>query len=120
MSATHDIEPWDALLETGRADERLVHDDRYESRAARLVSIPEELNWNVSQALEQAGIQHLYAHQAEALQKAFSGPTIVTTGTISTPARCRLSIAFNFTSKRFPTLRCAFAAFPMPSNCRYA
>jgi DEAD/DEAH box helicase domain-containing protein len=88
MSATHDIEPWDALLETGRADERLVHDDRYESRAARLVSIPEELNWNVSQALEQAGIQHLYAHQAEALQKALNGPTIVTTGTASGKSLC--------------------------------
>ncbi len=88
MSATRNIEPWDALLETGRADERLVHDDRYDSRPARLVPIPEELNWNVAQALAQAGIEHLYAHQAEALQKAFEGPTIVTTGTASGKSLC--------------------------------
>ena len=88
MSATRNTEPWDALLETGRADERLVHEDRYDSRSARLVSIPEELNWNVSQALARAGIEHLYAHQAEALEKAFDGPTIVTTGTASGKSLC--------------------------------
>jgi DEAD/DEAH box helicase domain-containing protein len=88
MSATRNTEPWDALLETGRADERLVHEDNYDSRPARLVSIPEELNWNVSQALARAGIEHLYAHQAEALEKAFDGPTIVTTGTASGKSLC--------------------------------
>jgi DEAD/DEAH box helicase domain-containing protein len=88
MSTTRDTEPWDGLLEAGRGDERLVHDDRYESRPARLVDIPQELNWNVVQALGQAGIEHLYAHQAEALHKAFDGPTIVTTGTASGKSLC--------------------------------
>src|SRR5450755_4662312 len=88
MSATRNTEPWDALLETGRADERLVHEDNYDSRPARLVSIPEELNWNVSQALARAGIEHLYAHQAEALHMAIEGPTIVTTGTASGKSLC--------------------------------
>ena len=88
MSTTRTTEPWDSLLETGRADERLVHEDRYASRPPRLVDIPAELNWRVSQALEHAGIEHLYAHQAEALHQAFDGPTIVTTGTASGKSLC--------------------------------
>jgi len=39
--------------------------------------------------------------------------TIVTTGTISTPALCRFSIAFNFTSNKLPTMRWALAALPI-------
>jgi DEAD/DEAH box helicase domain-containing protein len=88
MSTTRTTEPWDSLLETGRADERLVHEGRYASRPARLVDIPAELNWRVSEALEHAGIEHLYAHQAEALHQAFAGPTIVTTGTASGKSLC--------------------------------
>ena len=88
MSTTRTNEPWDSLLETGRADERLVHEDRYASRAPRLVDIPAELNWRVSEGLGHAGIEHLYAHQAEALQQAFAGATIVTTGTASGKSLC--------------------------------
>ena len=88
MSTTHETEPWEALLDAGRADERLVHDDVYQGRPARLVSIPGELSWKVTEALEHAGIEHLYAHQAEALHKAFDGPTIVTTGTASGKSLC--------------------------------
>ena len=43
---------------------------------------------------------------------------MVVTGTMSTPASCRLSMACSFTSNRLPTLRCELAALPMPSNCR--
>ncbi|MGP0050604.1 MAG: DEAD/DEAH box helicase [Solirubrobacteraceae bacterium] len=88
MSGVRETEPWEALLETGRTDQRLVHDAVYEARAARLVSIPEQLSWPVTQALLQAGIEHLYTHQAEALEKAFAGPTIVTTGTASGKSLC--------------------------------
>ena len=88
MATTRTNEPWDSLLETGRADERLVHEDRYASRPPRLVDIPAEVNWRVSQALEHAGIEHLYAHQAEALHQAFAGPTIITTGTASGKSLC--------------------------------
>jgi DEAD/DEAH box helicase domain-containing protein len=88
VSTVHETEPWGALLESGRSDERLVHDDVYDGRAARLVSIPPELSWNVAAALEAAGIKHLYAHQADALQKAFDGPTIITTGTASGKSLC--------------------------------
>ena len=45
---------------------------------------------------------------------------IVITGTMSTPFECRFSIARSFTSNKFPTARCEFAALPIPSNCRYA
>ena len=41
-----------------------------------------------SQALERAGIERLYEHQAEALERAFDGPTIVTTGTASGKSLC--------------------------------
>jgi DEAD/DEAH box helicase domain-containing protein len=88
VSAVRETEPWEALLTTGRSDERLVHDDVYEGRPGRLVSIPDQLSWPVSQALDQAGIEHLYAHQAEALLKAFEGPTVVTTGTASGKSLC--------------------------------
>jgi DEAD/DEAH box helicase domain-containing protein len=88
VSALRETEPWEALLTTGRSDERLVHDDVYQGRAGRLVSIPEQLSWNVTQALDQAGIEQLYAHQAEALLKAFDGPTVITTGTASGKSLC--------------------------------
>jgi DEAD/DEAH box helicase domain-containing protein len=88
VSALRETEPWEALLATGRSDERLVRDDVYDGRPGRLVSIPDQLSWPVVQALEQAGIEHLYAHQAEALLKAFDGPTVVTTGTASGKSLC--------------------------------
>ena len=71
MAITPETEPWDALLQSGRDDERLVHDDVYEGRPAGLASIPDELNWQVTGALERAGIEHLYRHQVDALHKAF-------------------------------------------------
>src|SRR5438270_2504496 len=81
-------EPWGELLETGRGDERLVHDDLYASQSARLVSLPIELAPPVRRALHEAGITELYTHQAEALEAAFEGPTIVTTGTASGKSLC--------------------------------
>jgi DEAD/DEAH box helicase domain-containing protein len=88
VSIVRETEPWEALLEAGRADDRLVRDDFYRARSARLVSVPEGLNRAVSSALEQAGIDNLYAHQADAVQAAFDGPTIITTGTASGKSLC--------------------------------
>jgi DEAD/DEAH box helicase domain-containing protein len=88
VSIVRDAEPWASLLETGRADERLVHDDIYEARFARRVSVPEDLNPVVQAALHQAGITELYLHQAQALESAFDGATIVTTGTASGKSLC--------------------------------
>src|SRR5947209_442167 len=88
MSIVHEAEPWAALLDSGRSDERLVHDDFYEARGARLVSLPETLSPAVQGALATSGITELYEHQAEALEAAFAGRTIVTTGTASGKSLC--------------------------------
>src|SRR3982074_3066435 len=86
--STTETEPWAALLEEGRSDERPVHDDFYGARSARLGFVPGELNAIVTRALETVGITELYEHQAQALQAAFDGPTIVTTGTASGKSLC--------------------------------
>jgi DEAD/DEAH box helicase domain-containing protein len=88
VAAVPETEPWDVLLQSGRGDERLVHDELYGSRPARTSAIPDQLNWRVVQALGEAGIERLYEHQLEALQHAFEGPTIVTTGTASGKSLC--------------------------------
>ncbi|HET8980026.1 MAG TPA: DEAD/DEAH box helicase [Solirubrobacteraceae bacterium] len=88
MSTVPETEPWAALLQDGRSEERLVHDDVYPGRRGRLVPVPDELDWRVLQGLERAGIHELYAHQREALEQAFDGPTIVTTGTASGKSLC--------------------------------
>jgi DEAD/DEAH box helicase domain-containing protein len=88
MTAIKDIEPWEALLESGREDERLVHDATSPARAGRAVDIPDELSLPVREALARAGIERLYEHQAEALFKAFDGPTVITTGTASGKSLC--------------------------------
>jgi DEAD/DEAH box helicase domain-containing protein len=84
VATTHSVEPWAPLLQ----DERVVHEDVYEARSARLVSVPEELNPAVRSALATAGIETLYAHQAAALEASFAGPTIITTGTASGKSLC--------------------------------
>ncbi|MBV9917142.1 MAG: DEAD/DEAH box helicase [Solirubrobacterales bacterium] len=81
-------ETWSELLERGLADQRLVHEHAYGARGARLVPTPDALSPAVSSALQNAGISQLYAHQAEALEKAFAGPTIITTGTASGKSLC--------------------------------
>jgi DEAD/DEAH box helicase domain-containing protein len=88
MALTRELDPWAPLLESGRADQRLVHEVLYEARSARLVSVPEALNRVVVSALAGAGITSLYEHQAEAIEAAFEGPTIVTTGTASGKSLC--------------------------------
>jgi len=88
MATLHDTEPWAALLEQGRTDQRLVHDDFYEARPGRPVLLPSELGPAVQSALAKVGIDQLYSHQSEALYDAFEAPTIVTTGTASGKSLC--------------------------------
>jgi DEAD/DEAH box helicase domain-containing protein len=88
MSTIREIEPWEPVLVTGREDERLVHEDLHDPRSGRAVPIPDELGWRVRGALEEAGIDHLHEHQAQALMSAFDGPTIITTGTASGKSLC--------------------------------
>ncbi len=65
-----------------------MHEDVYGARAARYASIPDGLNPMVLNALQTAGIGDLYDHQVRALEAAFDGPTIVTTGTASGKSLC--------------------------------
>ncbi|HWM10309.1 MAG TPA: DEAD/DEAH box helicase, partial [Solirubrobacteraceae bacterium] len=88
MSVVRDIEPWDALLQAGRDDERLVMQASQHPRPPREAAIPDELHPEVAAALRKRGIDRLWAHQAEALHAAWAGPTIVTTGTASGKSLC--------------------------------
>ncbi len=82
------LEPWSALLDEGRADERLVREAREGPGRAKLVDPPAELHPDILAALERIGIERLYSHQAQALHAAWAGPTIVTTGTASGKSLC--------------------------------
>src|SRR3954463_14939908 len=88
MAVPRRIEPWSDLLQAGRADERLVREAYEGAREPRLEPIPAELHPAVREGLERAGIDALYSHQAEALEAAWAGPTIVTTGTASGKSLC--------------------------------
>ncbi len=88
MTATRAKEPWSALLETGRADERLIHETVYPPQRARFVPVPEGLTTEVAQGLRRAGIEALYAHQADALELASERATVITTGTASGKSLC--------------------------------
>jgi len=85
---TRPTHTWDAVLEAGRDDERLVHETAEPPRTARLVAVPEDLHPAVRAALARIGIDRLYDHQAAAFDAAFAGPTIVTTGTASGKSLC--------------------------------
>jgi DEAD/DEAH box helicase domain-containing protein len=88
VATASQVEPWNVLLESGRADGRLVHDGASSARPARTVSIPSQLGPSATRALANVGIDRLYAHQEEALRAAFDGPTIITTGTASGKSLC--------------------------------
>jgi DEAD/DEAH box helicase domain-containing protein len=82
------IEPWSALLDRGREDGRLVREANEGPARAKLVKLPAELHPDVLAGLRRMGIEQLYAHQARALEAAWEGPTIVTTGTASGKSLC--------------------------------
>src|SRR5437588_12479513 len=88
VTATRDKEPWTGLLDTGHADERLIHETFYAARPARLVPIPDSLSTDTRQALQRVGIEALYEHQAVALEASHSQATMVTTGTASGKSLC--------------------------------
>jgi DEAD/DEAH box helicase domain-containing protein len=82
------IEPWSALLDTGRGDGRLVRETREGPGEPRLVEPPPELHPDVLAALRRMGVERLYSHQAEAVYRAWQSATIVTTGTASGKSMC--------------------------------
>src|SRR5947208_1828298 len=90
MAKTRSHAPWSALLEEGRADERLVRTARYGAKPGQATPVPDDLHPALLAGLERTGVQGLWSHQAEALEAAWEGPTIVTTGTASGK-----SLAFN-------------------------
>ena len=83
-----EAEPWDARLEAGRADERLVREAAEHERPPELAEIPDGLHPKLVRALTSVGVDALYSHQAEALHAAMAGDFIVTTGTASGKSLC--------------------------------
>jgi DEAD/DEAH box helicase domain-containing protein len=81
--------PWEPLLETG-AEEELVATSREAARPGIVTPLPEDVHPALREALGGAGIAALWSHQADALECARRGHTIVTTGTASGK-----SLAFN-------------------------
>jgi DEAD/DEAH box helicase domain-containing protein len=81
--------PWEPLLETG-ADEELVATSREPARRGIVTPLPEDVHPALRESLAGAGIESLWSHQADALECARRGHTIVTTGTASGK-----SLAFN-------------------------
>jgi DEAD/DEAH box helicase domain-containing protein len=88
VAVTRSTEPWSALLDAGRADERLVREAFEGARAARFTDVPADLHPALVEGLAHAGIERLYCHQAAALEAAWEGTTIVTTGTASGKSLC--------------------------------
>ncbi|MFL5826988.1 MAG: DEAD/DEAH box helicase, partial [Thermoleophilaceae bacterium] len=89
MATVRSKMPWTDLLDSARG-EQLVRQSRLGARPAELRPVPSELHGALRDALERTGVSQLYSHQAEALESAFEGHTIVTTGTASGK-----SLAFN-------------------------
>ena len=83
-----EIEPWAALLDEARGDQRLVGEAFEHARMARFAELPPQLHPALLASLRAAGITRLYSHQAHALVAAWRGPTIVTTGTASGKSLC--------------------------------
>ena len=88
MAIVRDIEPWDALLEAGRADERLVRTESVHEREPRMTAIPADLHPEVLEALRRRKVDFLWQHQADALYAAMAGDVMVTTGTASGKSLC--------------------------------
>jgi DEAD/DEAH box helicase domain-containing protein len=88
VTVVREIEPWTALLDAARGDQRLVGEAFEHARAARFAALPSELHPQLLDALTAAGITRLYTHQAQALAAAWQGTTIVTTGTASGKSLC--------------------------------
>jgi DEAD/DEAH box helicase domain-containing protein len=82
------IEPWTELLDAARGGQLLVGEAFEHARAARFAELPDELHPRLVEALQGAGIAQLYDHQLEALEAAWRGPTITTTGTASGKSLC--------------------------------
>ena len=89
MSRAPTTYPWEAVLDPGR-EEELVATAREREQAGLPEPIPADLHPAVREGLAAAGIEALWAHQADTWEAARRGHAIVTTGTASGK-----SLAFN-------------------------
>jgi len=80
--------PWEPLLRAARSDGRLAHRGRRGATPSSTAPVPDDLHPDLRAALERQGVHALYAHQLEALEAAWAGPTIVTTPTASGKSMC--------------------------------
>src|SRR4051795_10265168 len=71
MSTTPQTEPWTSLIEAGREDGRLVRQAYEGARAPEFAPLPDDLHPKLAEGLRRAGIERLYAHQAQALEAAW-------------------------------------------------
>ena len=76
-------EAWRAAIDPGRKDGRLVAESAEREQDANEVPLPDQLVPGLREALAQAGVRTLYAHQLEALRASATGNVIVTSGTAS-------------------------------------
>jgi DEAD/DEAH box helicase domain-containing protein len=83
-----EIEPWTALVDAAREQQRVVGEAFECARAARVAPLPNDLHPLLAQALRATGVRELYTHQVAALEAAWAGPTIVTSGTASGKSLC--------------------------------
>jgi DEAD/DEAH box helicase domain-containing protein len=81
--------PWQAVLDAAE-EGQLVATAREAPRPGVTAPVPDALHPALREGLEAAGIDSLWSHQADALEAAMRGHTIVTTGTASGK-----SLAFN-------------------------
>jgi DEAD/DEAH box helicase domain-containing protein len=88
MAVTREVEPWTELLDEAAREERVVSQSYTPARRATTATIPDDLHTDLRAGLARAGIEALYAHQAEALEAAARGPVVVTTGTASGKSLC--------------------------------
>ena len=82
--------PWTELLARGRGEGTLVYQAKEGARAPRFAPIPHDLNPALREALSAQGMGELYEHQAAAIDHAWHGATITTTGTASGKSLCYL------------------------------
>ena len=85
-----ETEPWEALLRpderTSASSTKTVYDGARPAAWSR--SPTSSVRRYATGAGRRRASHHLYSHQADALLKAFEGPTMITTGTASGKSLC--------------------------------
>jgi DEAD/DEAH box helicase domain-containing protein len=88
VATAQQTEPWNALLEQGETDGRLVLSSLARPQEPLLEPLPGDLEPTVAGALRATGIDRLYSHQLDAWEASASGAFVVTTGTASGKSLC--------------------------------